>query len=250
MAGAISLPMQWVLQQCCTFLVVSSAFSAGVDAALLRGAGVLAGGFIQFLLIKALWGFFTPAETAVPDPINHPPGWRLAALRENFTIDSPVLRFALRLSFIAVVSVAVYRSLDFKNAYWIPMTALLVPKPDKFATLQRDVARVLGTIAGAGFATLLAVAVHPQLWMLVVLVGVFMWAAYAFQNVNYAAFVVMLTGYIAFLLAIGRQPETLTVWHRIIATIIGGLVAMMAYFIYRNVLLIWRESRRMTDKRL
>ena len=102
-------------------------------------------------------------------------------------------------------------------------------------TLERDVSRVLGTVLGAGVATVIAVAAHPQTWMVLLLIQVFMWAAYALQNVNYALFVVMLTGYIAFLLALTHQPEISTVWHRMIATSIGGVITIIAYLIHINI---------------
>lgn len=43
MAGAISSAAQWVGQQCCTFLVVSSAFPSTIEEALLRGCGGIVG---------------------------------------------------------------------------------------------------------------------------------------------------------------------------------------------------------------
>jgi hypothetical protein len=61
--------------------------------------------------------------------------------------------------------------------------------------------------------------------------------------VNYAIYVVMLTGYIAFLLDLGRQPAVATVWHRMLATTIGGVIAITAYLIHRDALRAWRERK-------
>ncbi len=232
MMGAISSPAQWVGQQCCTFLVISSAFPSNYTEAAMRGMGVLAGGLLQSLLILVLWTFCQPARSSVANEETHPPGWRLRAIRENLKPESPILHFAIRLSGIAVVSIVTYRLLGFPNAYWIPMTALILPKQDVHATLLRGISRVGGTIVGAGLATLLAIVVRPYSGLLILLVLLFIWAAYALQNVNYAAFVVMLTCYIAFDLAIGKQPEALTAWHRILATTVGGFIAIAAHFIH------------------
>ncbi len=243
MAGAISSPAQWVGQQCCTFLVVSSAFPSSVEQALWRGAGVFAGGVLQFLVIELLWHYFPPADTADENRETHPPGWRLRAIRCNLTIESPIFRFALRLVAIAIVSILVYRFWEYPNAYWIPMTALILPKPDMKGTLQRDVARIAGTIVGAGVATLLAAVIRPHAPALIALVLIYMWASYALQNVNYAAYIAMLTGYIAFDLAIGKQPEILSAWHRILATTEGGIVAIAAYLVHLHAFRLWRAKQ-------
>lgn len=235
MAGAISSPEQWVGQQCCTFLVVSSAFPSDFEEAAMRGLGVLAGGLLQTVLVKFLWRFTAPPASAMANPETHPHGWRWCRVRENLTIHSTVFRFAVRLACIAVVSVIVYHYSEFPNAYWIPMTALILPKPDRFATLQRGVSRVIGTVIGAGLASLLATLVGPRVSILILLVVLFMWAAYALQNVNYAAYIVVLTGYIAFDLAIGKQPEAVTAWHRVLATTIGGAIAILAYLIHMGL---------------
>jgi uncharacterized membrane protein YccC len=64
------------------------------------------------------------------------------------------------------------------------------------------------------------------------LILVLMYLAYALQNVNYALYAVPLTGYIAFILSVGRTPEASTAEHRVIATAIAGAVAMLLHAIY------------------
>ena len=236
MAGAISSPAQWVGQQCCTFLVVSSAFASSVDEAMLRGAGVLAGGLLQSMLVEVLWRLAPNEASAASRDQTQPDGWRVRALKENLTIRSSVFRYSIRLSGIALVSVLTYRYLHFANAYWIPMTALILPKPDMHTTLERGIGRIAGTIVGAGLATSLAFLVRSHVSVLIVLVVLFMWAAYSLQNVNYAAYVVVLTCYIAFDLAIGKQPEGTTAWHRILATAIGGAIGVVAYLVHIRVM--------------
>lgn len=231
MCNAISSPAAWVGQQCCTFLVVSSAFPNTPEQALLRGLGVLAGGLLQSLLVLFFWKFTPPAASAIDTPDTHPPGWRLRALRANFTLKSGTCRYAIRLSFVAAISVAIYRHLHFQNAYWIPMTALIIPKPELFLTAERVVSRILGTIVGGGIATALASTFRPQGMLLAVLVIVFIWAAYSLQNVNYGLYITFLTGYIAFLLAIGHLPEQEVAAHRIFATALGGIITLSAFLI-------------------
>lgn len=231
MCNAISSPAAWVGQQCCTFLVVSSAFPNSPKQALLRGLCVLAGGLLQTLMVEFFWQFFRPAASSIDTPETHPPGWRIRALWANLTLKSGTCRYAIRLSAIAAISVVAYRHLSFGNAYWVPMTALIIPKPELFLTAERVVSRILGTIIGGGIATALAAAFRPQSMLLAVLVLAFIWAAYSLQNVNYAVYITVLTGYIAFLLAIGHLPENQVASHRIFATVLGGAIALIAYLV-------------------
>ncbi len=231
MCNAISPPAAWVGQQCCTFLVVSSAFPDAPQQAFLRGLCVLAGGLLQSLMVQFFWQFIRPAASSIEAPETHPPGWRIRALWANLTLKSGTCRYSIRLAGIAALAVILYRHLDFGNAYWIPMTALIIPKPELFLTAERVVSRILGTIIGGGLATALAAAFRPQSFLLAIFVLAFIWAAYSLQNVNYAVYITVLTGYIAFLLAIGHLPENQVAFNRIFATVLGGGLVLVAYLI-------------------
>jgi uncharacterized membrane protein YccC len=54
----------------------------------------------------------------------------------------------------------------------------------------------------------------------------------ALLRVNYALFSTLITGYIALLFAFGGLPEPVVALHRVIATAIGGSVALAAHFLY------------------
>jgi uncharacterized membrane protein YccC len=120
----------------------------------------------------------------------------------------------------------------FANAYWIPMTALIIMKPDLLLTNARSIARLGGTFVGAALATLAAMTLRPDGILLSVLIVASMYLAYALQDVNYALYAIPLTGYIAFILAVGRTPEVSTAEHRVIATAIAGGVAMVIHALY------------------
>jgi uncharacterized membrane protein YccC len=120
----------------------------------------------------------------------------------------------------------------FPNAYWIQMTALIIMKPDLLLTNARSIARLGGTFVGAALATLVATTLRPDGIWLSLLIVISIYLAYALQNVNYALYAVPLTGYIAFILAVGRTPEANTAEHRVVATAIGGAVAMLLHAIY------------------
>jgi hypothetical protein len=232
MSGAISSPASWVGQQCCIFLVVSSAVPGAPAQAALRAAGVLAGGFLQFVCILLLWRFWPPAHTTYSDPVIHTPGWQRRAILENLTFRSSIFRYALLLALTGLAAQGIAELVHFPNAYWIPMTALIIMKPDLLMTSARSIARIGGTLAGAALATLLAITLRPDGILLSLLIVGSMYLAYAMQNVNYALYVIPLTAYIAFILAVGKTPERSTAEHRVVATAIAGAVAMLIHSLY------------------
>jgi hypothetical protein len=232
MSSAISSPASWVGQQCCIFLIVSSAVPGTPQQAALRAAGVLTGGFLQFVCILVLWHFFPPARTTYSDPMMHTPGWQRRAIMANLTFHSSIFRYALLLALTGLVAQGIALLVHFPNAYWIPMTALIIMKPDLLLTNARAIARLGGTFVGAALATLVAMTLRPDGIWLSVLIVVSMYLAYALQNVNYALYAVPLTGYIAFIIAVGRAPEASTAEHRVIATAIAGAVAMLIHALY------------------
>ena len=124
---------------------------------------------------------------------------------------------------------AACRALAVPNGYWVPMTALLVLKPDFQQTLSRGIARVAGTLAGAAVATLLATLLRPGPVTLAALVVLFAWLCYTLVRVNYAVYAVCITSYVVFLLSFMGLPEKQLVVHRAINTFVGGLVALLAY---------------------
>jgi hypothetical protein len=232
MSGAISSPASWVGQQCCVFLIVSSAVPGTPHQAALRAGGVLMGGVLQFLCIMLLWRFFPPARTTYSNPEIHTPGWQRRAVMSNLTIHSATFRYALLLAVTGFVAQGSAHLLHFPNAYWIPMTALIIMKPDLLLTNARSIARLGGTFAGAALATLIAMTLRPDGIWLSLLIVVSMYLAYALQNVNYALYAIPLTSYIAFIIAIARTPEATTAEHRVVATAIAGAVAMIMHAIY------------------
>lgn len=240
MSGAISSPASWVGQQCCIFLIISSAVQGTPHQMGLRALGVLAGGTLQFVVVLLLWRFFPPAHSTYSDPVIHKEGWQRRAVLRNLTPQSEIFRYAVRLAMTGLLAEAIALFAHFHNAYWIPMTALIIMKPDLLLTNARSIARLAGTLVGAGLATLAAGVLQPDGAWLSLLIVVSIYFAYALQNVNYALYAVPLTSYIAFILALGRTPERSIAEYRVIATAIGGVVAMVVHAIH-----VRAEQRRL-----
>lgn len=239
-SNSISTATAWVGQQCCIFLVISAAApnTPGTThdlflSALLRGAGVLAGGLLQFsfLWIFRLW--LPEAHTKFSRHDFDPTRFQLAFLKEQLSPSSGTFQFALRMAVTAAVSIWVYRTQTWTSSYWIAMTALLLPKPEFVQTMARGLLRAAGTLIGAVLCTLIVVEFHPSGMWLAFYVLVFQAATYLLNTVNYGAFAVTLTGYICFVLAVAHQPPREVLLHRVMATLIGTGIALSVHIAFR-----------------
>lgn len=239
MSNSISTATAWVGQQCCVFLVVSSAAPSTpgtthdlVYSALLRGAGVLAGGALQtcFLLLLRVW--FPAAQTMFSRPDFDPTHFQRRFLREQFSLHSGAMQFALRMTITALIAMALYRTQTWTSAYWIAMTAVLIPKPEFTQTAARGLLRAAGTLIGAALCTLIVIGLRPGGQWLAALCLLFLFGTYLLNTVNYGAFAIFLTGYICFLLAIAHQPPNEVLLHRAMATVTGAGVATAVHLLF------------------
>jgi uncharacterized membrane protein YccC len=156
----------------------------------------------------------------------------LITLRANLTLDSTACRHALRLSVTLAIATAIYRMLEMPRGYWMPLTALLVLKPEFHDTFARGIARIAGTLLGAAFATLIARTIQLGPQGLTVMVLGCVWAGYALVRASYAVFTVFITGYVVFLLMLAGVPELTAVTYRIEYTAAGGLLALVLYALW------------------
>jgi uncharacterized membrane protein YccC len=136
------------------------------------------------------------------------------------------LPYALRLAFTVGLATEIYRRLHYQSGYWIPMTALLVLKPDLIDTVSRAIARTLGTMCGAIAVSFCLAHLHTTPVVLASFTVLFAWLAFGLVNVNYALFSVAITGYIVFLLSLNLVPGPLIAERRTFCTALGGAIAL------------------------
>jgi hypothetical protein len=227
---ALENGLSWVALQAVIIAVVASGFPVGPGDAVHRAALTLVGGFTQTALILIIWRLLGPPREAVSGPpvsfgLPAECSWR-ETLRRHVSPASPVGRFAIQLALTLLVAAAVYRSLHLTNGYWVPMTAVILLRPEFHLTLARGLGRLAGTLLGVGLATLLVVALQPHASVLAVLVIVFAWASYALLRVNYGLFATCITAYVVFLLAFTGLPEPTVVKFRLLNTILGGVISL------------------------
>jgi hypothetical protein len=229
----------WVGQQCAIAALVAGGYPTGLDLAFSRGLLLLLGGLTQTGVVVACWHFGQTWKIPGPDDPYAGLAAGLRTLRENLAWQSPAFRFAVRQGGTLAVGAAMAHRLHLANGYWVPMTALLVIRPDFQQTFSRGLARIGGTVIGAIVASLLVARLHPSVVLLALLIVPFAWMAYAVVNVNYAAFSISLTAYIVFLLAFAGLPTKAVILHRTLNTALGGLLALLSF-----VTMLWVRRRR------
>jgi uncharacterized membrane protein YccC len=157
---------------------------------------------------------------------------RVATLGANLNLRSAAFRHAVRLTICVALGDSFGRVLHPYRAYWIPMTIVLVLKPEFAVTFSRGVLRIAGTLAGLLLATALFHYLPIHTATEIVLVGVFTFLMRWIGPANYGIFGIAVSALVVLLIAIaGLAPKEVIV-ARGINTIVGGGFALLAYAIW------------------
>jgi uncharacterized membrane protein YccC len=199
----------------------------------------------QLRSARDLAGHVTPAgaveferqETAQP--------WRLrlagtvALLRANLQLGSAAFRHAIRMTVCVVLGTMVGHALDWRRSYWLPMTIVIILKPDFTSTFSRGVLRLGGTYAGLLLATGLFHSLSPGLAAKVALIAIFSFVVRCWGPANYGVLVTALTALVVLLFTVtGSAPGPVMV-ARALNTTLGGVIALTAYGLWPT----WESSQ-------
>src|SRR5207245_9705897 len=77
----------------------------------------------------------------------------LATLRANLNLQSSAMRHAIRLAAMVALGNGLERAFYWHRSYWLPMTIVLLLKPEFTTTFSRGLLRIGGTILGLFLAT-------------------------------------------------------------------------------------------------
>ena len=154
---------------------------------------------------------------------------RLATVRGNLNLRSAALRHAIRLAACIAVGDAAGRLFESQRSYWIPMTIVLVLKPEFTTTFSRGILRIAGTIAGLLLATALFHFLPIHTATQIVLIGVFTFLMRWVGPANYGVFAISLSALIVLLLTITGVSPKEAIHARGLNTLIGGALALAAY---------------------
>lgn len=156
----------------------------------------------------------------------------IRAVRRELRRDSPVLRHAIRLAAVAPLGYLLAARLPLGHGYWAPITSVMVMRPDFHRTYARAVARLAGTLAGVALATGMVQALGAGTHVCAALAVVSAGLSYTLIRTGYAYSQCFTAAYAVFLLGIGGQEWEQTVPERVVLTLLGGALAMLAYVVF------------------
>ncbi|MBV8216118.1 MAG: FUSC family protein [Verrucomicrobia bacterium] len=163
----------------------------------------------------------------------------LVEIRNNLSFQSSSFRHALRLAAASALAALAASAFHVTRGYWIPMTVVVVLKPNFGGTLQRAMQRITGTVAGALLAALLLWWVQDFSWLLLIL-ALLSFATLTLRWANYVAFSMALTPMIMVILDLAHPGTVTDSFLRIVHTIIGGGLAIVCGYLLFPV---WERSQ-------
>ena len=161
-------------------------------------------------------------DSAPKPPVNV---W-MDAIRANWTVDSVMMRHALRMTMVGAADVLLLRVLHLSHGFWLGMTSIIVLQPYPSHTLKRSVERVGGTIAGGILAAVLAAAIPSQIGIVAVVTATSV-LTLATYSVDYAWYGFFLTPTFV-LLSLPHLRDWKYSGVRMLTTLLGALVSVAA----------------------
>jgi len=191
--------------------------------------------------LRDFMGSATRTETRLADPSalprTDPRPWKqrvLGPVRDNLSLDSMVLRHALRVGLTTTVAVCVSLAFVPSHGYWVTITVLTIMQPYTGATFLKGLQRVSGTVVGGILAAAIATSIqHPQALLPLLFVSVAI--SIAVIPLNYGLYTAFLTLTFVLLAEMGTGDWGLA-RVRILNTLIGGALALAGTW------LLWERS--------
>ena len=154
-------------------------------------------------------------------------------LWHNLSFKSAVFRHALRVAIACIAGYAVSKWLAYgEYSYWILLTIAFILKPAFGLTRQRNIDRIIGTLAG-GLVGILILVLVPNTEAQFVCMVLLMLGAYSMLRTNYIAMVIYTTAYILILFGFLGIPFLSVAQERILDTVIGCAIAFTTgYFLF------------------
>jgi uncharacterized membrane protein YccC len=177
------------------------------------------------------------AETQLPRTLQS--GSARAMLRANLTPRSVAFRHAVRMAVCYSAALLVSRLFKLPHGYWLPMTTAIVLRPDFAATFNFGLLRVVGTVLGLVLTTALLYLTPASPWAHLALMALLCMAFRWLANAHYGIAVAALTGTVVILLAFEGVDSGVAVTDRVINTVLGCGMAMLAYLAWPT----WERGR-------
>ncbi len=162
-----------------------------------------------------------------------------AVLHLQGRVDPTLVRFTARLAVLLVLGVALFQLGHIHHGYWLPLTVVVVLQPDYGSTRLRAAQRLLGTLLGGLLASALLFLHLPPAVLLAAIAATIFGFSYHLRR-NYAVAVLCITVMIVLLTEATTAVTVRFTVERLVATLGGGTLAMLAALIFWPV---WERER-------
>ncbi|MFT4024636.1 MAG: FUSC family membrane protein [Flavihumibacter sp.] len=157
-----------------------------------------------------------------------PSEFNLRLLTNNISVHSNIFRHSVRVSLALLAGFFISRILPVGHGYWVLLTITVILKPAYSLSKQRNVERLLGTLAGATIGGGLLWFIKDQNVLLVLMI-VCMLITYSLVRVKYLPAVITMTIYILISVHFLKPGDfTLVMRDRLIDTFAGSAIAFIA----------------------
>lgn len=153
-------------------------------------------------------------------------------LRSQLAWHSPVLRHAVRLGVAVALGCAIERYAHAGQSHWIPLTILMVLRPETAHTYTRCIGRVAGTAAGMIVASAVLLVLNPGVAISAVLAVLAIGVAFTVSGFGYVAVSAAVTAAAVFLIDAGRAGPPAAISDSLLATLVGGALAVVAHVVF------------------
>jgi uncharacterized membrane protein YccC len=161
--------------------------------------------------------------------------------KRHLNLTSPIARHAVRVAGAAASGTAIARFAEVPAGYWIPLTVLLVIRPETAHTYTRCVGRAVGICAGVVVASALTLLWQPTGLAAAVLAVLFLGITYAVSVFGYIAVTAAFGATIALLLDI--TDPSWPVGDLLLAVVIGTALAVLFHVVIPDDALIRLRQR-------
>lgn len=156
----------------------------------------------------------------------------LRTFRRELRWSSPVFRHAVRAAIVAGAGYLLGKSLPPVHGYWVPLTAVMVLRPDFSRTYERGIGRLAGTLIGVSIGGGVMALADPNPYWSALGAVCCIASAYTLLRTGQFLFQVCMSSYVVFLLGIAGSPWAQTVSERIWLTALGGGLGMLSYALF------------------
>jgi uncharacterized membrane protein YccC len=159
--------------------------------------------------------------------------YRLGMITSNLRLDSPICRYALRLTLAAACAMALWTFVPALEAqgYWILLTVLIIMKPGFALTRQRNGWRLFGTLIGCVVALGALYSTDNNTWLFVIMVVSTIIGGSLLQ-LNYMTASVFNTNAVLLAFHFVDPSASTLITDRAIDTIIGSVISFgCSYFL-------------------